>query len=143
MEKCKKKSLLKTESVRYTSGEGGVKCEASYIIPLKMQTDVYLSWPVYNGIEKIFNNQISITDYQYGVRIRTTTWAFPKNKDKFNWETGKKVSLAKANVLVCKVVRHIIQSRLKYITKDLELLNKLEDFCPYFIDRELKYLKSV
>ena len=143
MEKCKKKSVLKTESVYYKSSEGGVKCEAYYIIPLKMGTGLSLSLPVYNDIERSFNNQVLIMNYSRGVRIKVTTWAFPKRKDKFNWEVGKKVSLAKANVMVCKVAKKLIDFHLKYIMRDLNLINKLEEFCPYFIDRELKYLKSV
>ena len=143
MEKCKKKSILKTKEVKFTSSNGGVDCIAKYIVPFESTLTWAKNFAIETKLRKEFHQIGDIKNYGEGLILEIQTRACPKYLDKFNWEKGKKVALAKANIVVCKVVRRYISLYKKYLMRDVELINKLEDFCPYFIDREFKYLNNV
>lgn len=145
MEKCKKKNVLKTTKVVFTSYRGEVSCTATYVIPMNTYLELQKQRLIALKMMGQFKSRVTVsTSSPYdGVVLIVHTYTSPKHKDKFNWEVGKKVALAKANVLACKAARIYISLYKKYLMEDVKLVNNLEDFCPYFIDKELKYLKSI
>ena len=145
MKKCRKKNVLKTTEVKFTSGEGRVNCTATYVIPI----NTWLTWEKQNLIAlkvmKEFKGRVTInvSSPYSGIVITARTYTCPKHEDKFIWGVGQKVALAKANVLACRAASKYISLYKRYLMEDIELVDNLKDFCPYFIDKELKYLKSI